>query len=87
MNLIWRIGDRLIDIYMILIIVTAFLSWIPPLYDSRIGKFLRQFTEPSSEMVRKYIPPILGLDFSPVIVLVLCEVLKRLWFFLFNVLI
>lgn len=84
LNIVYLVGDRLIYIYMLLIVVTAFLSWIPPLYHSRFGEILRQFTEPADNLIRRFIPPIFGLDFSPIIVLLLCELLRRLWSMVFS---
>jgi YggT family protein len=63
---------------MILIFITSLLSWIPNLYDSQMGRFLRRFTDPIENLVRKYIPPIVGLDFSPLIVILICEILRWL---------
>lgn len=86
MGAIYLIGDRLIYIYMMLVVVTAFLSWVPMLYNSRIGTFLRKLTDPVEDLVRKFIPPIMGMDFSPLVVVIMCEILQWLWNTLFSIL-
>lgn len=82
LQVIYLVGDRLIYIYMLLIVVTAFLSWIPPLYNSRFGEILRRITEPFENIISRFIPPIFGIDFSPIIVLLLCEVFRVIFRFI-----
>ncbi|BDR58310.1 YggT family protein [Xylocopilactobacillus apicola] len=83
--LLYKIGDRLIYIYMLVIVVSAFLSWVPNLYNSRFGELLRRFSDPLENMIRRIIPPIMGLDFSPIIGIFLCEVIRKLWAMIFRV--
>ncbi len=43
----------------------------------QIHSFLRRLTEPVYRQVRKVIPVVNGLDFSPVVVLVLLMIVRR----------
>lgn len=62
--------DTVLYLCMILIIARAVLSWVSPDPNNPIVRFLYTTTEPVLYRVRKAIPmPGLGLDLSPIIVL------------------
>lgn len=61
--------------YLILIIVHAVLSWTGQSYTSPISGVLRQAVEPLLRPVRRVLPPIGGLDLSPLIVLIAIQAL------------
>ncbi|BDR56220.1 YggT family protein [Xylocopilactobacillus apis] len=84
LRILYIVGDRLIDIYILVITVTAFLSWVPGLYDSKFGRLLRRFTEPFDNLVHRFIPPIMGLDLSPIIEILICMLLRQLWFMVLS---
>jgi YggT family protein len=69
---------RLIDLYTFIVFAAVVASWIPALRDSAIGRFIDSATEPVFAQVRKVIPPLGGLDLSPMIVLIALHLLKRL---------
>lgn len=53
---------------MFILIVRILLSWFPNLDWSRQPvKFIRNIADPLLEPCRKIIPPIYGLDFSPIV--------------------
>jgi len=64
---------RLLDLYVIVIIAAALISWIQPNPYNPIVRFLRQITEPVLRPVRQLVPPekLGGLDISPIIVIVI----------------
>lgn len=67
----------------ILIIVRILLSWSPIGYNSAIGRFLYQMTEPILGPVRNMVDksPLgggYGLDFSPVFALILMRLVQTL---------
>ena len=74
---------QLIDIYIIIIIIRAVLSWFPINQHSsffRIYLFLIQITEPVLGRVREFmnrIIPNMAIDFSPFIVIILLSVLRN----------
>lgn len=67
----------IIRICEIMLFARIILSWVPHNLNNPIVEFLRQITDPLLEPARKVIPPIGGLDVSPILVFVLLEVLRR----------
>jgi len=56
-----------INIYIFLIVIDAFLSWVNPDPFNPIVVFLRRSTEPVLAPLRRRIPPLGGIDFTPLI--------------------
>ena len=70
--------SRILDIYMIIIVIRVIFSWIRPKNPSYFHYFIYKTTEPVLEPIRRIIPPIGGtLDISPIIVFLLIGLLKR----------
>ena len=61
-------------VYLVAIPIRVVLSWINP-YGTRhpVGDLLNSLTEPMLAPARRLIPPIAGLDLSPIAVLVLLQ--------------
>ncbi|MCA9968780.1 MAG: YggT family protein [Anaerolineales bacterium] len=77
-----QIVNLLFNLFYLLILARIIFSWIrvSP-YDPTWGpimRFIYQVTDPIMEPVRRMIPPMGGLDFSPMIVLILLSVLQRI---------
>jgi YggT family protein len=65
-----RIIDIALTAYMWIIIIRALLSWVNPDPYNPIIRLLYRVTEPVMALVRRYIPlQGMGIDFSPVIIL------------------
>ncbi len=61
------------------ILIRVLLSWIPNLdRGNPLVQLLAQVTDPVLEPARRIIPPIGGLDISPIVVLLLLSFLQRL---------
>lgn len=61
------------------ILIRILMTWIPNLNpDNPIVQIIRSITDPILEPARRLIPPIGGLDFSPIVVLLLLSVLQSL---------
>jgi YggT family protein len=73
-NFISAVADVLyvvLTIYMWIVIIAALISWVNPDPYNPIVRFLYSVTEPVFSMVRRHLPlPPMGIDFSPLIVLV-----------------
>lgn len=68
----------LLEIYFYLIIARAIISWVSPDPYNPIVNFLYTVTEPVLKHARRLIPPIGGtLDISPIIVLILIQLLRQ----------
>ena len=81
MNQVAQVISSLIEFYMWLIIAWCLLSWIP-LREGRIlgdiSAALGRLVDPFIGLFRRFIPPIVGIDFSPVIAILILQGLQRL---------
>ena len=65
-----------IRVYSVIIVLNVLLSWVPPEHrPNELYVFLRKLTDPVLEPVRRILPSAGGLDFSPLVVLVLLSML------------
>lgn len=69
--------DIILTAYMWIVIIAALISWVRPDPYNPIVRFLYRATEPVLARVRRYLPPMGGLDFSPLIVILVILFLKR----------
>ena len=69
---------RLIDLYSLIIVAAVVVSWINVPRDHPAVRLLQQLTEPVLAPVRKIMPPMGGMDFSPLVLLVALRVLASL---------
>lgn len=65
-----------ISVYEVIVLVAALSSWIPS--DNVVFQFLREVTEPVLKQIRRVLPAIGGFDFSPLILLLALDLVKRL---------
>ncbi len=72
----------LFTILQLAIIARALLSWLPMnRYDNPLVGLLEQVTEPILAPLRRYIPPLGGtLDITPVVALILLQVVQTILF-------
>jgi YggT family protein len=72
-----HILDTVLTIYMWIIIIRAVLSWVNPDPYNPIVRFIHQVTEPVMYRIRRWIPiGGLGIDFSPIIILLVIVFLQ-----------
>ena len=67
----------ILDAYMWIIIITALLSWVNPDPYNPIVRFLHAVTEPVLRPIRRVVGFGMGIDVSPMIVLLVIIFLKR----------
>jgi YggT family protein len=80
-----RIIDIALTIYMWIIIIRALISWVSPNPYNPIVRLLYRVTEPVLRQARRILPiGGMGIDFSPVIVILAMYLLKL---FLVNTLV
>ena len=61
------------------ILIRVLLSWIPNLSrDNPLVQLLMQITDPVLEPARRLIPPMCGMDFSPIVVILVLQFLGRM---------
>jgi YggT family protein len=68
----------LINIYFFAILAAIVLSWIAPRSHHPAIALLYQLTEPVMAPVRRLLPPLGGLDLSPILVFLAINVLEIL---------
>jgi YggT family protein len=78
MNGLGRLLPTLVNLYEIIIIIRAVISWFSPDPYNPLYQLLIRITEPVLSWFRRLIPTA-GIDFSPLIVLLLLDfVVKRI---------
>jgi len=80
------IFDTVVGLYLFVVVIAVVVSWLiafgvlntyNPMARSLV-QFLDALTEPVFRQSRKIIPPIGGLDLSPLIVIILLQVIRSL---------
>jgi YggT family protein len=69
----------LLDLYSIIVLVAVVISWmqLPPGHP--IARFVHSVTEPVLDPVRRALPPMGGLDFSPMVLLIGLRMIRSLF--------
>ncbi|KYC42426.1 hypothetical protein WA1_20900 [Scytonema hofmannii PCC 7110] len=79
MNLLISTLYQFVQIYSILLIIRVLLSWFPNIsWGSQPFAALSQITDPYLNLFRSIIPPLGGMDFSPLLAFLLLNVLSSL---------
>ncbi len=76
-----KIVGHLIDIYILMIVANAILSWFPTSSRNPLVSFLNGAVEPALLPIRKLLEPIqggVGIDFSPMALIFLLIFLRGL---------
>ncbi|MBO9361219.1 MAG: YggT family protein [Thermoflexus sp.] len=70
--------DALVNFYVLLIVIYVFSSWIvmDPWHPAR--RFLGSLVEPVLDPLRRYIPPVGGLDLTPLVAILLIQLAGQL---------
>ena len=71
---------RLIDLYSFVILIAVVVSWLGLGPRHPAVRLLDSLTEPALAPIRRVIPPISGLDLSPMVLLILLQLLKSVLF-------
>ena len=75
--MILRIINEAFYLYGVLILIRIFLTWIPTIdWDAQTVKFLRTITDVYLDLFRSIIPPFGGLDFSPIIAIIVLQIIQ-----------
>ena len=67
---------RLIDMYSLVVFVAVILSWVRVPDNNPVSQFVNTLTEPLLGPIRRALPVMGGLDFSPMILLIGLQILK-----------
>ena len=73
---ITRVLDMILSIYIWVVIIAALITWVNPDPYNVIVRALRQLTEPLFRVIRRRLPFGGGIDFSPVVAILLIYLTK-----------
>jgi YggT family protein len=69
---------RIVDLYSVIVLVAVLLSWTGLDRRNPIVAVVYGLTEPVLERIRHWLPPMGGLDLSPMVLLFALQILKGL---------
>ena len=71
-NFVVRFIDGIFSLYYVLIVLRIFMSWIPNIdWEKEPTRTVRIIVDAYLDLFRRFIPPINGLDFSPIVALII----------------
>ncbi len=68
----------IIYLYSFVILARVLMSWVQVDPNSPLARTLIDLTEPVLAPIRNLLPPTAGLDFSPIIAIVLLQIIGRM---------
>jgi YggT family protein len=74
-----RLVPALLDLYSLIVLVAVVISWIHLDRRHPLATIVNRLTEPVLAPIRGVLPPVAGLDFSPMVLLIALRVLRRFW--------
>ena len=69
---------KVLNVYFILVIVSALMSWLPALQQHPIAELVTAIVQPGLRVVQARLPAVAGFDFSPVVILLAVQLVKIL---------
>jgi YggT family protein len=74
-----RLVATLIDLYSIVVLAAVVMSWVQADRRHPLVQWVYSVTEPVLAPIRRVLPPLGGLDLSPMVLLVVLRVVRDLW--------
>lgn len=75
--IILTIINRLFELYSLAIVVYVLMSWFPGAQQSKFGEFLGKICDPYLGFFDRFIPPIGGVSFSPIVALIALQFIQN----------
>jgi len=75
---LFKLVSWVLTLYSFAFIARTFLSWFRISHYHPVARFLIQITEPVLAPLRRYIPPVGGMDFTPMVALLILWLAERL---------
>lgn len=75
---------RLLDVYSIILVIYALMSWIPTLYGTWFGRIIVKVSRPYLSLFENLPLQFWGLDFSIVIAFIVLKCIQRFIVIVFN---
>ena len=73
-----RLIATLVDLYSLVVLAAVVMSWVRVDYRNPLARIVYSLTEPVLAPIRRLLPVMGGLDFSPMIVLFALRALRPL---------
>jgi len=71
--------NNIFNLYFFLIILRIFLTWIPNIqWENQPWRTIREITDIYLNIFRRVIPPFNGLDFSPIVALIVLQIIQQI---------
>ena len=67
----------LVELYTYVVLASVILSWVRLEPSNPFVRFVSALTEPVLKPIRKILPSYMGLDFSPLVLLVALSIIRR----------
>jgi len=74
-----RLVATIIDLYSIVVLAAVVMSWVRMEPRHPLARIVYGLTEPALAPIRRVLPTMGGLDFSPMVLLVALRLLRGLW--------
>jgi len=78
--LIAELLSTVANVYAMILLARVIVSWLPIDRDNTLVRLLDQLTEPVLAPIRSVLPSFGGIDFSPLVALLLLSLLQRILF-------
>lgn len=73
----------LFQVYTLMLFVRIISSWVPEWRESKVVQFVAFYTDPYLDIFRRVVPPLAGIDFSPILAFIALSILESLLLRLF----
>ena len=68
----------IINLYSLVVVAAVVISWLQLPASNPIAQIIDTLTEPALKPIRRVLPPVSGIDFSPMVRLLGLQILKGL---------
>lgn len=84
MTLMITFISLLANVLNVLILIRVLLSWVPAARSNRLGMLVYEITEPIVGPIRRLVPSLAGLDFSPFIAMLVIGMAEQVLVSVFS---
>lgn len=73
----------LFQVYTLMLFVRIISSWVPEWRETKVVQFISFYTDPYLDLFRRVVPPLGGIDFSPILAFIGLSIIESLLLRLF----
>lgn len=71
------------QVYTLMLFVRIISSWVPEWRETKVVQFIAFYTDPYLDLFRRVVPPLGGIDFSPILAFITLSILESILLRLF----